>query len=307
MKVSALPSADLARLLCGDGLRLRSGPFVFQLRSPVDLIHEGVALLYGDYPLVAGDAWVDFDVEIAPGRGMRRWLKPQVRFIFDGRPVFEPMPYSHAFALIEWAMNWCISVHDHHHLTLHAAVIEREGFAAILPAPPGSGKSTLCAGLIHAGWRLLSDELTLIALDSSRAITPLCRPVSLKNASIDVIRQWSGQTAVFNRIAHETAKGSVGHMRVASADLARMDETAQPRWIVFPRWQANAPAVLTPRSRAESLLSLSENAFNYVTLSDTGFHALADTVASSDCFDFRYSRLEDAVRCFDRLVTEARP
>jgi predicted ATPase len=38
----------------------------------------------------------------------------------------------------------------------------------ILPAPPGSGKSTLCAALVTRGWRLLSDELTWCAWTTAR-------------------------------------------------------------------------------------------------------------------------------------------
>jgi predicted ATPase len=33
-------------------------------------------------------------------------------------------------------------------------VVERDGHALILPAMPGSGKSTLTAALVQRGWRL---------------------------------------------------------------------------------------------------------------------------------------------------------
>jgi HprK-related kinase A len=302
MTVGLLAPAELARRMRGDGLRVRTGPFVFSLKSEIESVQVGTALLYGDYPAADDAEFVDFEVTIAPGTGLRRWLKPQARFIFDGRPVFEPMPYSHAFPLMEWAMNWCIASHDLHHLTLHAAVIERGGFAAILPAPPGSGKSTLCAGLIHAGWRLLSDEMTLISLQHDRLVAPLCRPVSLKNASIAVIADWTDGAAVFNTVAHETAKGSVTHMKVPRAHLHRMAESATPRWVVFPRWQQGAQAMLLPRSRAGSLVELARNAFNFMALGETGFEVLADVVEQCECFDFSYSSLDEAVAVFDRLA-----
>lgn len=303
--VAMLGVDGVRRRLQGAGLRLRTGPFVFHLRSPHPVVADGVARLYADNPLAGDGDYVDFDVTIDHGRGWRRWVKPQARFLQDGAPVYEPLPASHALPMLEWAMNASISTRAHHHLVLHAAVIEREGLCAILPAPPGSGKSTLCAGLIHAGWRLLSDELTLLSLDGELTVTPLCRPVSLKNASIDIIKAWAPQ-AVFSATAQGTAKGDVAHMRAPREALRRVGETARPRWVVFPRWQAGAAAQLTPRPRGTSMLELARNAFNYMLLGETGYQRLADLVSQCDCVDFRYARLDDAVATFDAMLQRAR-
>jgi HprK-related kinase A len=305
MMMGELAQLELAHRLSNDGLRLRVGPFVFRLQSPLASVREGLTTLYADYPIAHESSFVDFTVTIAPGAGWRRWVKPQVRFIHEGRPVFEAMPASHAFPLLEWSMNWCISTQAHHYLVLHAAALERDGKAAILPAPPGSGKSTLCAALIDAGWRLLSDELALISLNGDVTVRPLCRPVSLKNESIDIVARRIPD-AVFNRISHETAKGSVTHMKVRRDHIDRMDENAKPRWIVFPRWQRGIPATLTSRSRAQSMLDLGINAFNYVVLGELGFERLGDVVSLSRCFDFRYSDLDDAVAAFEQLVQSDR-
>jgi HprK-related kinase A len=205
--------------------------------------------------------------------------------------------------LLEWSMNWCISTQAHQFLLLHSAVIERHGLAVILPAPPGSGKSTLCAALIHRGWRLLSDELALISpLD--RSIVPLARPVSLKNESMDVIRRFE-PSAVLNRETLETTKGTVSHMLVPPWHLARINETARPGWVIFPKYVAGAAATLTPRPKADSMLDLARNAFNYALLGRIGFDTLADVISDSDCHEFSYSRLDEAVEVFDRLA-EAR-
>ncbi len=303
--VATLGRDGVRARLQGDGLRLRTGPFVFHLRSPHPLVADGVARLYADNPLAAATDYADFDVTIDHGRGWRRWLKPQARFLQDGAPVYEPLPATHALPMLEWAMNASISTRAHHYLVLHAAVIEREGLCAILPAPPGSGKSTLCAGLIHAGWRLLSDELTLLSLDGELTVTPLCRPVSLKNASIDIIKAWAPQ-AVFSATAQGTAKGDVAHMKAPREALARVTEPARPRWVVFPRWQAGAAPELSVRPRGTSMLELARNAFNYMLLGETGYQRLADLVSQCDCVDFRYARLEDAVTEFDAMLQRAR-
>ena len=303
MLLSELTLDELAQRLQGDGLALRTGPFVFRIHSPVPLVAEGLSLLYAANLLAAQDEFVDFDLRLEWAQGLRRWLRPQVRFVFDGESPFEPLPADHAYPLLEWAMNWCISAHAHQGLLLHAAVVERQGLAAILPAPPGSGKSTLCAGLISRDWRLLSDEVTMISL-ADGGVTALARPVSLKNESLEVIRRFAPQS-VFNRVSHGTVKGSVTHMRPPAGHVLRVSERAWPRWVVFPRYVAGAAPAMRPRARADSMLELGRNAFNYMVLGEQGFEALGDLVSACDCYDFQYSDLEDAMAAFDTLFQRA--
>lgn len=301
MKLGQLSPAEIQRRLESEGLPLQIGPFTFRIVSDIDSVAQGLFNLYQDYPLLEPGKFVDFTVCIQRSTGSRRWLHPQAIFRYDGVIAFAPLPLNHAFPLLEWAMNWCISTQAHQYLLLHSAVIEREGFAAILPAPPGSGKSTLCAGLINRGWRLLSDELALISLTGT-SITPLGRPVSLKNQSIEVIRGFV-PGAVFNSITPDTTKGSVTHLKVPIEQLQRIEEKAQPRWVIFPRYKAGALPELTPRSKANSMLELGRNSFNYMILGLSGFEALSHVVGASDCYDFQYSQLDDAVAVFDDLVT----
>ena len=300
MKLGELTETEVRQGLAGDGLILQIGPFSFRLVSPIQKIAEGVATLYRDYPVLDEGHFVDYAVNIVGSTGWRRWFRRQAIFRFDGGEPFIPLPLNHAFPLLEWAMNWCIATNAHHYLLLHSAVIEREGCAVIMPAPPGSGKSTLCAGLVHRGWRLLSDEVALISLlDAS--ITPFGRPVSLKNQSIDVIRAFA-PGSVFSEVVHDTAKGSVSLLKVPSEHLERIKETAKPRWVVFPKYVANSAPKLVPRSKANSMLELGRNSFNYMVLGRTGFEVLSKVLDASDCYDFQYSKLDDAVAVFDDLV-----
>ena len=299
--LSALPRAEFNQLVNGTGVTIQTGPFVFRIRSSIPSVVNGLHLLYADYLLASSDGFVDFDVRMERGLGLHRWFHPQVRFVCDGGSPFKPLPISHAHPLLEWAMNWCISTQAHQYLMLHAAVVERDGHAAILPAPPGSGKSTLCAALIHRGWRLLSDEITLIST-AEADIVPLCRPVSLKNESLAIIRDFE-PSAVFSEVVPDTSKGSVGLMKVDKHHLDRVTSTARPGWVIFPKYVAAATARLAPRSRADSMLELGRNALNYGLLGALGFHTLANVVDQSECYDFEYSALDDAVRIFDSLVT----
>ncbi len=303
MRLVDLSAAELDQQMCDAGLVLGIGPFTFRIKSPIKSVHEGVHRLYSDYPLLQGDQFADFEVTVASGSAVRRWWRPQAIFRFDGGEPFLPLPLTHAYPLLEWAMNWCVSMHVQRYLLLHAAVVEKHGLAMILPAPPGSGKSTLCAGLIHRGWRLLSDEMALIALQGD-FVTPFGRPVSLKNQSIDIVKAYAPE-AVFSPTVHDTHKGDVALLKVPTDQVARIAEPAKPRWVVFPRYVGGSQASLVPRSKAHSMLELGRNSFNYMVLGRTGFEGLTRVIDACDCYDFQYSLLDDAVAAFDRMVADS--
>lgn len=306
MKLLQLSPSELRQRLAGQGVWLRTGPFSLRVQSRIPSVAKGLVDLYGQFETRdSHQAFADFHVELNSPTALRRWFRPQVDFSFDGSLPFKPLPLDQAYPMLEWGLNWCVSMHAHQYLIIHAAVVEKNGLAAILPAPPGSGKSTLTAGLVLSGWRLLSDELTLIDRQTG-LIQPLPRPVSLKNQSIDVIRQFSPD-AFINRASHDTAKGTVAHMRPPKESVRRQHEPAQPGWVIFPKWTANADTLLTPRSRAQTFMFLAENAFNYSHLGADGFRVGTALIERADCYDFQYSQLQEAVTAFDRLADDPAP
>jgi HprK-related kinase A len=298
--MAARPEADeAARQLCR-GWTLTTGPFRFRVQSAETSVGRGIASLYADFALGPDRGLRDFHVRVDRVAGPRRWWRPQVNFHHDDQTPFKPLPADQAFAMLEWGMNWCISTRAHHYLLLHAAVLERHGKAVILPGEPGAGKSTLTAALMLSGWRLLSDEMTMIDRDDG-LIVPLARPVSLKNRSIEIIRAFSSE-AVFGDIAHDTHKGTVSHLRPSTDSVRRMGEKARPAHIVFPRWQAGAAPDLRPRAKADAFMHAASHAFNYSLLGRLGFDLNAALTDACDCWDFRYAQLDDALRLFEELV-----
>lgn len=300
--VQSLAPAELASRMAGAGLELQIGPFIVRLQSRLPAIVDGVGLMYADYRLPPPTGFADFHLRLSRDGGLRRWYRPQVLLQSDGNAPFAPLPLAQAFPMLEWGLNWCVASRAHNYLIIHAAVIERGGRAAILPAPPGSGKSTLCSALVHRGWRLLSDELALLRLDDG-LLVPLPRPISLKNASLPLMRAYLSES-VFNSPVHDTMKGTVGHLKAPADSVARSGEPARPAWVIFPRYEAGAAAELSPLSRARGHMELAGNAFNYSMLGSDGFHALARLVGLSSCYHFRYSRLDDAVTMFANLAAQ---
>lgn len=281
------------------GLALATGPFVFRIVSHLPLVATNLYRLYADFPLAEGP-FADFHVRVDAVGGPRRWFKPQAQFWLDGHTPFKPLPFDQAYAMLEWGMNWCIASHAHHYLMLHAAVLERGGRALILPGDPGAGKSTLTAALMLDGWRLLSDEITLIDRYHGR-LYGLARPVSLKNASIDVIRAHAPQ-AVFGDVARDTHKGTVSHLKPSGESVARCHEAAHHAWIVFPRWRQDVPARLTPHPKAAAFLHLASHAFNYSLLGVAAFDLTTRLMDACACWDFEYGRLPEALAVFRALA-----
>ncbi len=301
MKVNELSYKVWAERLAGPGVCLETPPFKSKIHSPLALVSEGLYLLYSEYNLCETDEEImDFQVSVAPPSFLRRWFRPQVIFSFDGSRPFKPLSQKQALPVFEWGLNWCIVSNAHQYLMIHAACVEKNGKALILPAPPGSGKSTLCAGLVARGWRIFSDEMTLIDTKTG-SIVPAPRPISLKNESIEVIQDFAPEM-VFGPASDDTHKGRVAHIQPFPDAIANAKDEAEPAIILFPKYEAGASSDLQVFSRALTVIDLAENAFNFNILGSDGFKLLTDTVARCDCYRFSYSELDEAEKIISGLV-----
>ena len=288
----------MSRRLAGRGLNLTIGRFDIALTSRLPQVNRGVVQLYADFPLSPDNSLIDFRIDVASPSVLRRWLRPQVNFDFDGARPFKPLPVNQAFAMFEWGLNWVIANHAHQFAIVHAATVERDGRGYIFPGAPGSGKSTLCAALVCRGWRLLSDEMALISLTDG-LIWPIPRPVSLKNASIEIIRKF-GDGTVLGDIVADTAKGNIAHMRPPKASVDSSKVPVAPFAVVFPTYRAGAKTEFVEIAKGQTLMRLAENCFNYPVLGAAGFNCLADTVERSRCHTAIYSELDDIIASLER-------
>lgn len=295
--------ADIAGQLKAGKLCIQVGPYVYSLQSDIAQLADGIGQLYADFPLANSENFVDFAVAMQRAGPLSR-LRRQVQFKFDNRGSFAPIPIRQAYAFLEWGMNWCVSVHANEYLKLHAAAVAKDQRVIVMPGVPGAGKSTLCAALGLRGWRILSDEHALIP-PGSRLVVPLCRPVSLKNESIDIIRGFDS-SARFGPASKDTHKGVVVHMK---ADLTpdSHDQEALPAHIMlFPRYSAADRQQITMRSKTESFVLAAYHSFNYSLLGEAGFAAMQALVDKVACYDLVYHDLDWAVAAVDELHEEVR-
>ena len=288
---------DVARALAGNGLWVDLGAATIRVQSDSDVFALQFQSLYGHLPHIDHADWADAHVEIRRATGMRRWIRPQVLFFCDGQQTFEPFAADSPLPLFEWGCNWLVAHRLNHLLLLHAGAVERDGLALLLPAMPGSGKSTLTAALSQRGWRLLSDEFG--AYDPVAGVfRAMLKPIALKNQSIEVIRAFAPGARLGPEFP-KTRKGRVAHLAATESSGLRRLEPARPGAVVLPQWQAGSPTCWEPLAEHVLFPALAFNAFNYSLLGAVGFQAVVQLVRECPAWQLVYSDLDDALATID--------
>lgn len=293
---------ELQRALAGRGLWIDLGAATVQTQSDSVDFAAQLQSVYGQFPFEDRGIWADLHVRIRRPRGVRRWLRPQIRFQCDGQRPFEPFPADSPLPLFEWGCNWLIGRRLNDLLLLHAGAVEKSGLALLLPALPGSGKSTLTAALSQRGWRLLSDEFGAFDPESG-AFRALLKPIALKNQSIDVIRRFAPE-AVFGPEFPKTRKGTVAHLAPPREAVVRRYECARPGAVILPKWVANSPTRFEALAENVVFAALAFNAFNYSLLGALGFQAVLRLVRQCPAWQLVYSDLDEALATIEAVWPE---
>jgi HprK-related kinase A len=293
-----LSEHEIAARLQGGHLRLRVGPYTYNLTSNVSQVIAGIQTLYSDFHLAQQGEFDDFRVAMNHKSLLHR-LRSKAEFLFDQQRQFGSIPTSQAYAFMEWGMNWCVSIHVNEYLKLHAGTVAKNDSAIIMPGVPGAGKSTLCAAMGLTGWRILSDEHALIPPGTAQVV-PLYRPVSLKNESIAVIRSFD-QNAIFGPASEDTHKGTVAHMKADHGADSHDTLPVPARIMLFPKYSKDDSQRLSPRPRTESFILAAYHSFNYSLLGEVGFQAMKTLVDSVECYDLVYHDLDWAIQTLGDL------
>jgi HprK-related kinase A len=300
VRVAELDERALGERLRTEGLALDFGAARARLFTDVPSLCASLHRVYAHFPVEPAAGLFAVTARVRRARGLRRFVRPQVEFEIDGRVPFEPFPAANHLPLLEWGLNWYLAERCNTHLLLHAGVVERGGAGVILPAMPGSGKSTLTAALGANGFRLLSDEFGAVRLDDGRCV-PMLRPISLKNESIGIISRLRPDGAMGPTFTG-TRRGDVAHLGPDAASVEKRHVPVAVRLVVFPRYEAGAAMALEPMPRAWAFAKLSVNSFNYEILGPAGFEAVGRVIAGADCYRLTYGDLAEAVPAIRKLL-----
>lgn len=297
--LAEVPLSKVTQSLASAGVWIDVGAAVVRAHSDCESFAAQLRAVYAQFPFVGQAEWADLHVQIRKPHNVRRWFGPQVTFRCDGRQPFEPFPADSPLPLFEWGCNALIGRRLNDLLLLHAGVVERGGLALLLPALPGSGKSTLTAALSQRGWRLLSDEFG--AFDpASGTFRAVLKPIALKNQSIGVIRRFAPQAA-FGPEFPKTRRGTVAHLAPPRDAVVRRHESAMPGAVVLPKWIAGSPTRFEPLTENVVFPALAFNAFNYGLLGAVGFQSVVRLVRLCPAWQLVYSDLDDALATIEAV------
>lgn len=302
MIVEQIPVDQFIAQLSHSGIRVKLGPINVLIRTKVPQLAKQLHFLYAYYDIVENEI-VDIHTHVLPKFSFNNPFSSFVRFTVDGQSPFPPFPADQALAALEWGINLVIAVRVNHLLMFHSAAVERNGSLILLPAWPGSGKTTLCTALIHRGYRLFSDEFGLMD-PISDFFTPIPRLMPLKNQSIQVIRDYLPE-AVLGEEIYNTQKGTIAHVRPPRAHIQKIDQVARAKWIIFPKWAENAPLKLEPLPQSEAFLLLASNSFNYEILGESAFKAVTRLIRNCQCYQLVYSDFESVLAMLNKLTDDA--
>jgi hypothetical protein len=182
----------------------------------------------------------------------------------------------------------------------HAGGVERDGIAVVLPADPESGKTTLTAGLVRAGFAYLTDEAVAF-VDGTSTIEPFPKPLSIDAGSHHLFPELEPAPAP----GDDAAPSDQWQVPPDAIRARAVGGRCRARFIVFPKYEAEVATELTPLSRASALVELATNTFDFRDHPRRSLEVLGDVVRGAQCFRMAVGNLDDACALIADLVEGA--
>ncbi|MEJ0020633.1 MAG: PqqD family peptide modification chaperone [Acetobacteraceae bacterium] len=195
---------------------------------------------------------------------------------------------------------------DDYLLNLHAGVVAGPAGAVLLPAPPGSGKSTLTAALVRSGLDYFSDEVALLAADDLAVMAfPLAMCIKLTGlAAMQALYPGSDALPVHTRVDGKR----VVYLPLPRDRVPEPGARRQVAAIVFPRYDPGATSTIRPLARPEALARLMSQCVGVgPVLQAADIARLVAWIRGIPCFEAVYPDLPLVVAAIGRMVGAAPP
>lgn len=241
------------------------------------------------------------DANGGPVYEARRRLRADRHFVLyrNGRSVRRSDSYEEIVDWVLWEVSARAISRARECLAIHAGAVSWNGAGIILPAPQDSGKTTLSAGLIGAGFSYLCDEAALIDVKTGE-LSPFPRPLSMEPSSVRLI------PGLANKVESSFGGPTRRQFHVLPEDLGPgpVGESCPVRYVVAPTYAKGADTDLEPMSRADAVVTMARNSFNLKRFGRRGVRILAGLVGQAACYRLRTGDLSSAVAAVSNLVQE---
>lgn len=174
-------------------------------------------------------------------------------------------------------------------LVVHGAgLVMTDARGLLLIGAGGSGKTTLACALNAEGLPLLSDDVVPVTLDGN--LLGLNTPLCLKAGSGPVLARYRPDLALqpdIQRFGQD--------IRYLPPRGSRVNQPIRPGRLLFPRYQPDGPASLTPISPEAALQGLVEAEAVIRDLTQAKLAGLARWVATIPAWSLRYPDLDSGL------------
>jgi len=174
---------------------------------------------------------------------------------------------------------------------IHAGAVGTGDGCVLLPAAPGSGKSSLTAALTHRGFGYYSDEVALIKPVTFQ-VPPMPLAFCVKSTGWELVGHYYpelGLSPVHNRDDGKRVR------YLAPPPGAIQQKSGMVSHIIFPRYEKGGPTELKPLARSEALGRLmSECLALRQRLDQNNVRELLRWIGGIDCYALAFSSLDKA-------------
>ena len=214
----------------------------------------------------------------------------------DGSPYASALGLDRLAPFVKGAL-WQVAIRDHRYfLHIHSGVVSDGNSLILLPAQSGRGKSTLTAGLVHAGFQYFSDEVALLEESTFRA-APVPMSLCTKSTAWELLAPHFPQLLTLPTHVRPDGK-RVRYMPPPPGSLPKNLRQSLPvRAIVFPSYEPSASTTMEPLSNVDALARLLGQCLAVpLNLDPLRVAALVQWIAGIDAYDLRASNIADGVR-----------
>ncbi|MBI3584449.1 MAG: hypothetical protein HY096_10950 [Nitrospinae bacterium] len=211
--------------------------------------------------------------------------------LYETKDPFEFISY------IEWSMIDTALERMEGFYQIHGGAVVKNNKGLILPAAPGSGKTTLTVGLTMNGFQCLSDDIALIAMQSLK-LNPYPRNIFITEEKKDVFDRYG-----YNLPLRKSEWTDMGGWDFIFTPPPPMTIGAGVDFIIFPEYNPALKTELKEISRGKAMFKIIRESFNFYKFKDRGIDIIHRLVQKAECYQLTVNNLNEAVEIISDLFS----